>query len=127
MKKKDQPTERRKGLFYEHSSGHWQPWTEETRALWDAEELWMEALQDDEPTAAWHRAPATDEQLAALERRGWRPLPGATKGEASFVMGLPTPKQRRALEQRNLWRSDLPFEEAHELLGEIAVQKGWSS
>jgi hypothetical protein len=127
MMKKDKPGKRRRGLFYEHPSGRWLPWTEETRAWWDAEEAWLEAVRDFEPTAAWHRKPATEEQLATLERRGWRPLPGATKGEASFVLGLPTPKQRQALEKRGLWQAGLSFEEAHELLSEVAVEEGWSS
>src|SRR5262249_31510782 len=126
MKKNDKQAKRRKGLFYEAPSGPWLPWSEETRGWWDAEEVWLEAVRDFEPSTGWHRKPATEEQLAALQNRGWRPLPGATKGEASFVLGLPTPKQRQALEQRNLWRSDLTFEQANELLGEIAWQEGWS-
>jgi hypothetical protein len=124
--KKDKRTERRQGFHYHGPDGRPLPWTGETRSWWDQEQVWLEALRDYEPSAFWHDLPASEEQLAALERRGWRPLPGTTQGEASFVMGLPTPKQRRALEERNLWRDHLTFEEAHERLSRVAQKEGWA-
>jgi hypothetical protein len=73
----------------------------------------------------WQDRPATAKQIAALERRGYRPPENVTKGEAGFVLGKPTPKQRRVLEQRGLWENDLTFAQARELMNAIARDEGW--
>jgi hypothetical protein len=73
----------------------------------------------------WHADPATDAQMEALERRGWRPPLGLTKGEAHWALGRPSRKQRRALERRGLWRAGVTFEGAREALDAVARHEGW--
>jgi hypothetical protein len=73
----------------------------------------------------WHDDPATGQQVEALERRGWRPPPGLTKGEAHWALGRPTRKQCRALERRGLWRAGMTFDEAREALDAVARAEGW--
>jgi hypothetical protein len=65
--------------------------------------------------------------VEALERRGWRPPPGLTKGEAHWALSRPTAKQRGALERRRLWRAGMTFEEARAALDLVAREEGWRS
>jgi hypothetical protein len=88
---------------------------------------WREALQGYRASKGWHDDPATDKQLAVLERRGWHPPLIVMKGEAAHVIGKPTPKQRRFLEERGLWQDDLTFAEARETLDMIARSEGWAT
>src|SRR5262245_13680233 len=97
----------------------------EHRATFD-EDGWPRGLLDG--YEAEHRRqdrPATAAQIDTLRRRGYRPPDDLTKGEASFVLDKPTPKQRRVLEQRGLWEDRLTFTQARELLDELARAEGW--
>jgi hypothetical protein len=82
-------------------------------------------LDDYQPSEWWHSHPASAKQIEALERRGYGPPPRLTKGEAAFVLGLPTPKQRHVLERRGRWRDGMTFEQARDALDEIAREEGW--
>jgi hypothetical protein len=84
-----------------------------------------ELLYDYSPTKPWHHDPASDAQLRALERRGFDPPYGLTKGEASWVMDRPTPKQRKVLERRGLYDPDMTFAAACEALDRLAQAEGW--
>lgn len=86
------------------------------------------------PTFSWETAPASDKQLAALEKFGIFPDAVECAGKASLLLdrlgkrrdeGLTTPKQIRLLEGRGFrrvgtWR----FDEASAMIGRIAAL-GW--
>jgi hypothetical protein len=78
------------------------------------------------PGEHWHTDPATPGQVECLKRRGYDPPYRLTKGEASYVLDKPTPRQRKTLERRGHWYRWLTFAEASELLREIAMLEGWS-
>jgi hypothetical protein len=77
------------------------------------------------PPEGWEREPATDVQLTALARRGFTPPSNTTKGEAHFVLGRPTPKQRKILERRGLFDPDMTFTDAQDALARVAREEGW--
>jgi hypothetical protein len=94
-------------------------------ALFDNDAWPWDALEGYRLESDWEREAATEPQLEALRRRGWNPPSYLRKGQAHFVLGLPTPKQRRVLEHRGRWRDGLTFDEARELLDAIAAHEGW--
>ncbi|HEY3246133.1 MAG TPA: helicase-related protein, partial [Phycisphaerae bacterium] len=81
------------------------------------------------PTAAWHRWPATDKQLAAIARHGID-VGGyvLTRGEAAYLLdkaiqtklaGPPTGKQAWRLRQSGIDPRGLTFRQASELIAEL--------
>jgi hypothetical protein len=93
-------------------------------------DYWPRRLLDGyHPRARWHDEPATPKQLQALERRGYLPPEGLTKGAAAFALNRPTPKQLRLLSDRGMYEQGdepaLTFDEARRLLDDIARREGW--
>lgn len=86
------------------------------------------------PSFAWEMAPASEAQLAALEKRGIFPDSIECAGKASLLLdklkkrqaaGLSTPKQIRFLEGRGFLRvGEWPFEAASNMISRIQAN-GW--
>lgn len=86
------------------------------------------------PSFAWEMAPASEKQLAALEKRGIMPDSIECAGKASLLLdklakrqaaGLSTPKQIRLLEQRGFRRvGEWSFEAASNMISRISAN-GW--
>lgn len=86
------------------------------------------------PSFAWEMAPASEAQLAALEKRGIFPDSIECAGKASLLLdklkkrqaaGLSTPKQIRFLEGRGFLRvGEWPFEAASSMISRIQAN-GW--
>jgi hypothetical protein len=70
-------------------------------------------------TEAWHHHPITTKQKEALHRRGLPTWPGMTRGQASWLLGQPTPRQEAFLRRRGAWEEGLTFEEASARIGAI--------
>ena len=93
-----------------------------------------EDLINYEPRFAWEMGPATEKQLAALEKFGISANTVENAGKASLLMdhlikrrksGLSTPKQIRFLEDRGFQHvGTWPFEEANKMIGRISMN-GW--
>ena len=63
---------------------------------------------------SWRDDPATEAQLAALERHGYDvdDMDDLTKGEACDLLSRPTAKQKKLLQKHRLWHEDMSFDEA---------------
>ena len=91
-------------------------------------------LQDYEPTMPWQRGPASEKQIACLEKFGFGRDAIPNCGFASMLMdkiisrskaNLATPKQVKLLEKfRVLNANELTFQNARELIDRIAAN-GW--
>jgi hypothetical protein len=79
-----------------------------------------------EPTEPWHNGPATERQKQVLRRRQL-PFPeGLTKGQASWLLDQPTPRQERFLKWKRRWRDGLTFEEASARIEAIKHNSPWN-
>lgn len=85
------------------------------------------------PSFGWEMAPASDKQLAALERYGINAASVDCAGKASLLLdrlhkrsaaGLATPKQIRLLEQKGfLHVGNWPFEAASSMISRMSVNR----
>lgn len=93
-----------------------------------------EDLANYEPTFMWESAPATEKQIAALEKAGINPGSIPNSGMASLILsrlfarreaGLATPKQIRVLERKGfLHVGEWSFKDASAMIGRCATN-GW--
>ena len=93
-----------------------------------------EELINYEPRFGWEMGPATEKQLAALEKFGIQAGTVENAGKASLLMdhlikrrqeGLSTPKQIRFLEDRGFQHvGTWPFDEANKMISRISMN-GW--
>jgi hypothetical protein len=79
------------------------------------------------PRLAWHSQKPSTAQMEILQRRGFKPPDTLTKGEAWHLIKGPSPKQKRFLEERDLWQPTLTFDEALKIIGLIAKQENWAN
>ena len=87
---------------------------------------WPEYLLEGySPASPWQALPATDRQLEALGRRGLRPPPGLTRGEAAHALYKANPKMLRPLRERGLAREGMTYPEAKELIDALSRREGW--
>ena len=77
----------------------------------------MHHSHDDTPW--WHDDPATENQIAALRRRGISIPAGLSKGDASILLDRPTPKQKALLIRHGLWDDGMSFRDASDVIGQL--------
>ncbi len=93
-----------------------------------------EDLADYRPAFGWEMAPASDKQVAALEKAGLFPGEIECAGKASLLLdrlqkrrqaGLATPKQIRLLERKGFRHvGQWPFDTASRMIARISAS-GW--
>jgi hypothetical protein len=83
-----------------------------------------EHLEGYRPKEYWHNEPATQAQVAVLERRGYVVPAQISKGQASFVIDKPTPKMKLVLERHGLWWPGMTFAEARVELDALRRREG---